>query len=163
MPLARSFYRFLHPLGLKAVVRKEGIVITADKVELARKGIGISQWVNVNKEAAARIETALEQVTTVEMNDEPLGSAMATLGEQHGIQIVIDAKALEEISLTADSPVTVNLADTNLRTVLEAISIALDLRLTIQCEVLKVTTQDAAEARLLTRIAFQTTQKQFQR
>jgi len=152
VPLATSLYRFLHPLGLKAVVRNEGIVITADKVELARKGIGASQWVNVNEQAADRIEMALEQVTTVEMNDETLANAIATLGEQHGIRIVIDAKALEEIGLTEDSPVTVNLADTKLRTVLEAILSDLDLTLTIQREVLKVTTHDAAEGKLLTRI-----------
>lgn len=86
------------------------------------------------------------------MNDETLANAMTTLGEQHGIRIVIDAKALEENGLTADSPVTVNLADTKLRTVLEAALSDLDLTLTIQREVLKVTTRDAAETRLLTRI-----------
>ena len=152
VPLATLLYRFLHPLGLKAVVRNEGIVITADKVELARKGVGVSQWVNVNEEAAKRIEMALEQVTPIDFNEMALNDAMATLGEQQGIQIFVDVKALEEIGLTADSPVTVSPADTKLRTVLEAVLSDLGLTLTIQREVLKVTTQDAAEAKLLTRI-----------
>ena len=121
-------------------------------MELARKGIGASQWVNVDEAAAEHIEQALEQMTTVNLVGEALGNAIEILGDQHGIRIIVDAKALEEIGLDLDSPVSLSLTDAKLRTVLESILNELDLTLSIQREILKVTTRDAAEAKLLTRI-----------
>lgn len=148
IPLTNLLHRFLHPLGLKAVVRNEGIVITVDRVALARKGIGANQWVNVDE----KIEAVLEQTSSVELNESPLIDAMQLLGKQHGIQIHIDTLALEELGLSVDVPVTVVLANTKLRTVLETILGDLDLTATIKGEVLEVTSRDAAESALLTRI-----------
>jgi hypothetical protein len=148
LPLSISLQRFLHPLGLKAVVRNEGIVITADRVALARKGIGAYQWVNVDE----KVEAVLEETSSVQFNESPLIDALQFLGKQHGIQINIDTFRLEELGLSSDVPVTADLADTKLRTVLETILKDLDLTTTIKGEILQVTTQEAAESALLTRI-----------
>jgi hypothetical protein len=148
LPLTILLHRFLQPLGLKAVVRNEGIVITADRVALARKGIGAYQWVNVDE----KVEAVLEETSSVKFIESRLIDAMQLLGEQHGIRIHIDARALEELGLSEDVPVTAELADTKLRTVLETILKDLDLTTTIKGEILQVTTQDAAESTLLTRI-----------
>ena len=150
--LTTSLHRALNPLGLKAVVQNEGVVITADRVALGRKGIGASKWLNIDEDAARKIDAALEQTTTVKFVEEMLSNSLANLGERHGISILVDARALEEIGLNSDTPVTFSMSDVKLRTVLVSMLADLALTLTVDGEILKVTTTEAAEARRLTRI-----------
>ena len=52
--------------------------------------------------------------------DDPLSDAVTYLENLHGIQIEIDQKALEDIALTTDTPVTKQLSGITLRLCAEA-------------------------------------------
>ena len=77
--LATSLHRYLNPLGLKAMVQNEGLVITADHLALARKGIGASQWVNIDEQAERSIASALKETMSTNFVEETLENAIAIL------------------------------------------------------------------------------------
>ncbi|EMI21488.1 signal peptide protein [Rhodopirellula maiorica SM1] len=59
---------------------------------------------------------------------------------------------MEKIGLTTDTPVTLNIKDVQLQSLLDILLRDLDMTCTIQGETLTVTTLEAAEEQLLTRI-----------
>ncbi len=150
--LATSLHRYLNPLGLKATVQNEGLVITADHLALARKGIGASQWVNIDEQAERSIASALKKTVSTSFVEETLQSAIEMLSGQGNIPIMIDAKALEETGLAVDVPVTLTINDVKLGTALEAMLSPLDLTYTVKREILHVTTRDAREQTPLIRL-----------
>ncbi|TWU59466.1 ECF RNA polymerase sigma factor SigR [Rubripirellula tenax] len=152
MPLRTALRRLLSPYGLKAVIEDEGLMITADPSVLVHRGIGTDQWVNVDTEAEKKISEILNTKAEAEFIDLPMDEAVATLSEQHQVPILIDRRALEEIGITADQPVTLTLGNVKLRTLLRLMLRDLDLTYQVNGETLSVTTQEAAESNLVSRI-----------
>ena len=104
-------------------------------------------------EIEKRIRAELEKPTTIQFVDEPLSGVITYLGDLHGIQIVIDQKALDtQGDVTSDTPVTVDLKDISLRSALRLMLSELDLTYLIQDEVLLITTEDDASERLTTKV-----------
>ncbi len=152
VPLRTALHKMLHPHGLKAVIQEEGLVITADPAALVHRGIGVSRWINVNQDAAERIAEALNQQTTIEFIELPLDEAVSRLSQQHDLPIRIDRRALEEIGLSGEEPVTITISEVALRTALIILLNDLDLTYNIREESLEITTVENAEQSLLNRI-----------
>ena len=152
MPLRSALRSMLQPLGLKAKVEDEGLVITADPSELVHQGIGTSRWVSIDGNAAQKIEKELTSLTSFNFVELPLSDAVAQMSQRHGIAIMIDKRALDEIGMSPEDPVNLILHNVKLKSVLKLMLHDLDLTTTIQGETLVVTTEEASEANLLNRI-----------
>jgi RNA polymerase sigma factor (sigma-70 family) len=153
LPLSVVLHRALQPLGLKAVVQDEGLVITADLLAQVRSGINASRWVNVDEDAEKAIADALNQPTVIESVESPLNEVLAMLAKQHNLPIEIDTQSLEETGLSPDVPITVSKKNVKLRSVLgDILERQVDLTYTVQNETLLVVSHEVAETRPLVRV-----------
>ncbi len=100
-------------------------------------------------ESELRIRAALGDETTQQFIDTPLADAVMQLSATHKIPIVVDLRALEEIGLSADAPVTLSLKNVTLRSFLRLMLRELDLTYVIKDEVMQLTTAEAAEQNLV--------------
>ena len=105
-----------------------------------------------NNAAERRIYKALNDDTELKFIDEPLENVVDILKQKHSIPIVIDLRALDDLGLTPDIPVTKNLESVSLRSGLRLLLQDLDLTYMIKDEVLQITTPDAAETNLVTKV-----------
>lgn len=96
--------------------------------------------------AEERILEALSKPTEVSFIDTPLEDAISFLKEQHKINIWIDRRALNDVNISTDQPVTLQIAEVRLESVLNLILDPLRLEWLIQDEVLKITTHAGATA-----------------
>ena len=151
-PLRTALRMMLQPLGLKAVVEEEGLVITADPAVLVHQGLGVNRWINIDKDAEQSIAKALEGSVQIDFVELPLDEAIEVLRQSHQLPLVIDRRALEEIGLSVDQPVSFQGEGISLRSALDLLLSELDLTYTIQGEMLVITTQEAAEDALVSRI-----------
>ncbi len=92
-----------------------------------------------------------EEPTEVAFNDNPLEDALNYLKELHGIEIWIDKEALNTDGIATDATVTLNLTNISLRSALRLLLEPLALTYVIDAEVLKITTQKAADKTIVTR------------
>lgn len=97
-------------------------------------------------DAEARIRMALDKPTTASFVNLPLMDAVEQLGRQHDIPMVVDRRALEEMGIASDTPVSLSLRNVTLRSFLRLLLRELDLTYIIRQEVLQITTKEAAEA-----------------
>lgn len=104
------------------------------------------------KPAEKKIIEELDKPTTLDFVDTPLAEVIQYLEDYHKIQIEMDGKALEDAGLATDTPITRQLQNISLRSALRLILKELDLTYVIDDEVLMITTVDAAQDRLTTRV-----------
>jgi hypothetical protein len=105
--------------------------------------------------AEVRIEQALDQPlrSPLDFIDTPLNSVMQVLAEEYQIPIQFDIRAMEEIALSPEAEVTVNLREITLRSALELMLQSVEgLTYIVDREVLLITSEDRAASRLIVRI-----------
>jgi len=110
-------------------------------IDLARQG-GAEQ----------KIFAALEDDTRLEFIETPLSQVIDFLKDQHDINIEIDTKALDDIGIGSDSPITRNLRGISLRSALRLMLKDLGLTYVVRDEVLLITTPEEAESKLVTKV-----------
>jgi hypothetical protein len=103
--------------------------------------------------AEVRLEDALNSTTEIEFTEAPLQEVIDTLKERHRIEIQIDTKALTDVGIGTDTPVTKSLKGITLRSALNLMLHELGLTWTIQDEVLLITTPEE-EDNLLTTVVY---------
>ena len=151
-PLRTALRKLLQPLGLKATIESEGLVITADHSELVHRGIGTDQWLSVNDAMMRQAEEKLAKTNKVTFIETPLAEAMSQLSQTLDLPIVIDKRSLEEIGIDADVPVV---ADVQSLSGYDLISLVLrqhDLALTIKDNLHTVIAEDYNIDHLLGRV-----------
>jgi hypothetical protein len=99
-----------------------------------------------------KIDEQLHAPTTLEFIDTPLSEVVAYLKDLHGIEIQLDKKALEELGVAADTPVTKDLKGISLRSALRLMLGELDLTYLIVDEVLLITSKDRRDNELSTKV-----------
>lgn len=151
-PLRLALVGLLAPMNLRAVVMGDGLLVTADFVALTRQGLGVDQWINVNEEFAERVDEAMDKKVSVSYTGIPLGDATTELSAMSAIPMVVDVRALEEIGLSAEETVDLTLDQVSLESVLREMLAPFDLTVSLRGEVLRITTNEAAEEKLLQRI-----------
>ncbi|MEM1069110.1 MAG: hypothetical protein AAGI63_09460, partial [Planctomycetota bacterium] len=105
-----------------------------------------------DNETERMIESALDNEMSANFVELPLGEAVRQIGEEHDIPIVVDNRALEEIGLSADEPVNLQLKNVSLRSFLRLMLRELDLTYMIKDEVMQITTIEAAEQNLINKV-----------
>lgn len=103
-------------------------------------------------ETVEKIETALAGPTQLEFIDTPLHEVVGFLRAHHRIEIQIDRRALDDMGVGTDTPITIDVKGISLRSALRLLLRELDLAYVIQDEVLLITTPEEAECRLTTKI-----------
>jgi hypothetical protein len=106
----------------------------------------LSTGVRILSESPAekRIRAALNQPTSLNLTDEPLSQLVAALKESHKIEIQIDQKALDEVGVAGDTPVSVHVSGVRLKSALRLLLDQHDLTYLIKDDVLLITTPDRA-------------------
>ena len=95
-------------------------------------------------DAEARIRATLSDETTQSFIDTPLQDALMTIAKTHELPIVLDRRSLEEIGITPDIPVTIDLRKVSLRSFLRLMLRNLDLTYMVRDQVLQITTRERA-------------------
>jgi type II secretory pathway component GspD/PulD (secretin) len=90
-------------------------------------------------ELEAVIRRALNERIDVSFRNTPLSSFVQTLSDQLGIAILIDAKGLEDETITPEDPVTVDRKDTRARDIIRQVLEPLNLTTVVKGEALLVT------------------------
>ena len=93
------------------------------------------------KETERKIYRALNERSEVNFNGTPLASVVKTLKAQHDVPIIIDETALDELNITLEEPVTLELPEISFRSALKLILEPLQLTYVIEDEVLRITSK----------------------
>ena len=99
-----------------------------------------------------KIKAALDSLTELVFVEAPLQEVLDHLKQVHKIEIQIDSKALEDVGIGGDSPVTADLKGVSLRSALQLMLKKLSLTYLISGGVLQITTPEEAEQRLETKV-----------
>ena len=100
-----------------------------------------------------KILDALNDKTSLDQSDQPLSEAMQYLSDKHHIPIQFDAPALKEASVDPTTvPVGTAVKDISLRSALKLILAQYNLTYVIKNEVLQITTNDKANAAMVTKV-----------
>lgn len=105
-------------------------------------------------EQRARISAALDGETAIDFHEAPLSEVVTFLHDIHDIPIVLDIRAMDEVGLASDVPITVNLKGISLRSAMRLVLRNLGLTYIVADGVLQITTPESAESRLLQHVYF---------
>lgn len=103
-------------------------------------------------EATKRIEHALGQEADFDFVDTPLRDVVNFLSDNNAIPVVLRHKALEDAAIDPDTPVTSTLKGITLRSALRLMLEEMNLSYVVRDEVLQITTRDAADVTLVTKV-----------
>ena len=97
-------------------------------------------------------ESLDKPVSNWDFNESPLRDVQRSIEDQFRIPVEIDARALEELGLDLDTPVTQSLSGVSLRSALKRMLGPIDLAYIIKDEVLLITTKEKAEENLVVKV-----------
>jgi hypothetical protein len=100
----------------------------------------------------AAVEKALAEPVRLDFAETPLSDVLDNLKGQCKIEIVLDTRALNDVGITAATLVTVDLHPLALRSALNLMLRPLNLKWTIQDDVLLITTPEEEESKLITKV-----------
>jgi hypothetical protein len=116
-----------------------------EKVRPTIGGDSIPQSPSRLPTSRAALRDRLLAPTKTEFVDQPLEDVVAFLRDFHDILIEFDVRALDEVGVGPDTPITRNLSNVTLRTALDLILDQHDLTYVLRDNVLLITTKLAAE------------------
>lgn len=102
--------------------------------------------------AEARIFSALDETTSLQFLEQPLGDVVAFLEDRHKIEIQLDTTALDTAGVTTDTPVTIDVEGISLKSALRLMLKSIELTYTVRDEVLLITTTEEVESELVTKV-----------
>ena len=94
----------------------------------------------------------LKEETSINANETELRTVIEDLKKNHDIEIQLDTLALEDMGISEDEPITMNVHGISLGAALRLMLKSYDLMYVIQDEVLKITSIDVANENLVTRV-----------
>jgi hypothetical protein len=104
----------------------------------------VSVTLEADRAAHARIEQVLDTITSVDFTDSPLHDVAKFLEDVCTLPVWIDRRALDDIGVSVDVPVSVSLENVTLRSALRVMLRERELVYVVENEVLKITTAGAA-------------------
>jgi len=134
---SRQSHSFLTHLGLIASISLAIVVIASPK-----RSRGQEPWPSVRTSASLveeKVYKSLSDSTEVEFVDVPVAEALAFLADKHGSPIKLDGRALKELEITSDAPVSLSVKGITLRSALRLLLNDLNLEFIVQNEVILVT------------------------
>ena len=97
-----------------------------------------------------RISAILDMPTALKFEETPLKDVAQAIMQQHSFTILIDRRALDDVGLGGDTPVTFEVSDVTLGAALKLMLKQLDLTYVVRYEALHITTPEEAEEELMT-------------
>ena len=97
------------------------------------------------------IRKALKKSVTLKAEKKPLADVLRTLSRDLGINVFVDTRGLNEVGLTPENPVTIEVEGIQLKSVLNLMLLPLDLAYTVKDEVLVITSKTRAQGERTTR------------
>ncbi|WP_164103479.1 hypothetical protein [Candidatus Laterigemmans baculatus] len=146
LPLAAELQKALRPHALQAIAHDGTLLIVPDTQELARRGIGTSRYVTLDDSYMQELTEKLSQSYSQSFNEIPLQDAVRILSTETGIKFLIDDRGLEDLGLTRDVPVKIDLSDISVHSFLQLMLRDADLTLMPRDGYVLVTTIEEAEA-----------------
>jgi type II secretory pathway component GspD/PulD (secretin) len=118
-----------------------------------RKPIELSSLTTIRTDKEREIYRKLDgPISSLDYKDTPLKQILEDLQVTSGINIVPDEPALNDTGISLDKPVTMKLEGVALKSALNLLLHQVHLTYVVGDEVLKVTTEDQARGRMVTRI-----------
>ena len=145
LPASVAMKTALRPLNLRAIVRDDAILIVPDTRALARQGIGTEQFVNVDDTFAHSVIETLSTVRSLSFDEMPLNEVARTLSAELDVPIMINKLAMEDLGLTENIPVSVDLGNVQLSASLFAMLRPQDLTIRPRDGFIEITTVEEAE------------------
>lgn len=145
LPLEVELKKALRPHGLRAIVHDDALLIVPDTEELARRGIGTERYVSIDDSYMRDLEEKLAQPYAQSFNGIPLQDAVRILSTETDIKFVIDTRALEDLGLTRDLPITIDLSDVSVYGFLQLMLRDSDLTLMPREGYVMITTVEEAQ------------------
>lgn len=102
--------------------------------------------------AAAKIYAALDEPTKLAVMETSLSDVTAYLAKMHDIPIVLHARALDDLGIGSDTPITIHLQNVRLRSALRLMLKELELTVVVRNEVLLITTVEQEESLQVTHV-----------
>ncbi|QDU77950.1 hypothetical protein Pan97_50290 [Bremerella volcania] len=109
-------------------------------------------WTGTDAQASQKIAARMQDETKVQFVDTPLSEVVAYLKNLHHIPIVIDQTALDDSDIDLDVPINANFESLTLAAALDLLTQQHELGWIIEKGALVITSYDAADERLSTRI-----------
>ena len=100
----------------------------------------------------AAIEEELAKPATLEFKETPLSDVIDYLKEQCKIEVCLDLRALTDVGIGGDTPITINLHALPLRSALNLMLRQLNLTWTVRDDVLLITTPEEDESTMTTKV-----------
>ncbi len=144
-----AFYRAKETLVPEMLARAARVRPTPQAAQPAARPSTNSVSENPNDE---KINAALNAPTEVVFTEAPLHEVLDYLKNHHKIEIQIDTKALEDVGIATDTPVTVDLKGVILRSALRLMLKKLSLTYLVKDGVLQITTPEEADNQLETKV-----------
>ncbi len=117
---------------------------TASTPEAAQKDL-VVEFLPSLSPSEQKIMDELEMLTEMQYIETPFQGVVDDLKKRHGIEIQLDAKALDEAGIGSDTPVTRSLRDIPLRSALRLVLDGLDLTYDVSNDVLLITTREKGQ------------------
>jgi hypothetical protein len=102
------------------------------------------------EENAKRIRAALASKVDLQFHKKPLAEVAKELSVKHGIAVVVDTRALDDVGIGTDSPITFASSGTSLESALRHMMRPYELAILVQNESLWLTTPEEEESQLVT-------------
>ncbi|MEQ8785955.1 MAG: hypothetical protein RIC55_06635 [Pirellulaceae bacterium] len=103
-------------------------------------------------EARRRIEAVLSEKTDLNFQETPINDVVAALADRHKIPIVLDRRAMDDVGIGVDEPITQHIEGVSLRSALRIMLREFDMGYWVRDETLQLTTTDVLDANLVTRV-----------
>jgi hypothetical protein len=126
------------------------IAAVQQSVEQQGKSVGVVVSGPGASPVEQRIEEALNAPASLAVTEQPLEDVVQILQRQHRLPIRLDVRALDDVGIGTDVPITFRGTGLSLRTALTLILRPLDLTYQIAHEGVMITTPEEAEAELTT-------------
>jgi hypothetical protein len=128
----------------------------AGKDAVENKTIGVSQRVanSRNEKLNAATRKKLDELISVDMSETPLREALGQFSKMLGVQFYFDPKALVDLGITPDDPITLNLKDVPGDMAIDLALRPIQLAYTLRNGVVMVTSQSEIDAHPETRVYF---------
>ncbi|MEC8473382.1 MAG: hypothetical protein VXZ38_01915 [Planctomycetota bacterium] len=151
-PLRSVLFQMLHPHGLHVIIQNEGLLITADFTELARRGRAIHRWVGLDEQFAGKVKAAMKKKASFAYQDMPLSEVAQLWSEQWELPVMIHTRAMEDIGLSPNAEVTIHLQDITFGSAMKLMLDQLDMTYSMDNGLFLFTTREQAEQQPMTRI-----------
>lgn len=122
------------------------------RLDVPKRHVGATKLESPRRQAEEAIRKALRRPVTVDFHETPLEDVAAFVRDRCRIPVLLDLKAMKDVGLKRDTPVSLRVSSITLRSALRLMLRDLALAHVVRDEVLMITTPEEAECHEVTRV-----------